>query len=150
MITQPLGPEVNICRDFCHACAFISHACSPFHGCLSQQAMQRFANRFHQQETSYAHAEMIWHRWFDSLTLDISVWQAFTLLLVVLATQHSRSESNAPEKSNTCHQRFLAHFPGHNVFVLLGWKTPTYSLHSTRFRCSSREFKAQHNRVRSN
>jgi hypothetical protein len=32
-----LGPQANVCDDFRHACDFISHVWSPFHGCGSSK-----------------------------------------------------------------------------------------------------------------
>jgi hypothetical protein len=106
-IRQSFGPQVNVWCDFCCPCAFLSHVCSPFHGCRSQQVIH----------------------------------------MVVLAMQHSRSKSHAPENSYTCHQRFPAHFPGHNVFASSDRRIPKYSGHSTGSRCFCREFKAPKNRA---
>jgi hypothetical protein len=64
--------------------------------------------------------------------------------------QHFRLESHAPETSYTCHPRFLNHFSCYSVFVSPGWRIPTHSEHSTRFRYFSGEFKAPKHRVRPN
>jgi hypothetical protein len=40
VMPQSLGPQVNVCDNFRHACAFILHVWSPFHG------MQEFPGKF--------------------------------------------------------------------------------------------------------
>ena len=144
---QPLGPQANVCCDLCYPCAFISHVWSSFHGCLSQQAIPRFTNQFHQPIISHTHVKLLWHRCFHGKTVDRSFWLTFALQLVLLPIQHSRSESHAPEKLYACHhQRLWAHSSGHNTLALSGRRTPTNSEHSTPFRYFSREFKAPKNR----
>jgi hypothetical protein len=148
--TRPLEPQVNVCCDFCHLFAFISHVWSPSHGCRSKQTMQCLQRRFHQPKTFHAHAEVLWDLWFHSRTLDRSVWLAFTLLLVVLATQHSRGESHAPEKLYTRHLSFPTHFSGHGDLALPGWSIPIDSEYSMRFRDFPRESRPSKSRVRPN
>jgi hypothetical protein len=131
-------------------CLCLHFACLvTFSWMRSQHAIQRLRSGFHEPKTSHAHEKMLWHRWFHPKTVDRSVLLAFTLLLIVLAMQHSRGESHAPKTLYTRHPRFPKHFSCHNICVSPGWRIPTHSQHSTRFRYFCAEFKAPNHRVRS-
>jgi len=139
-IPQSLGPQVNGCRNLCDPC--LHFACLVTISWMrSQPAIHGFGSGFYEPETSNAHQKMLCHRWFHPKTVGRSVLLAFTLLLIVLAMQHSRLESHAPKTSYT-RPTFSNHFSGHSVFVSPGWRIPTHSEHSTRFRYFSGEFKA--------
>lgn len=88
--------------------------------------------------------------WFHHSTVHRSVWFAFALLLIMLATQHSRSESHAPEKSYPRHRSFPAHLSDHKDLSSPGWSNPTDSEHSMRFLHLSRETRPSKSRARLN
>ncbi len=44
--TQSLGPQANVCGDFCYACAFISHVWSSFRGCQASKRLSAWGADF--------------------------------------------------------------------------------------------------------
>ena len=70
---------------------------------LRQQAIERLWSGFLEPETSHAHTEMLWHGYFHESSVERSVCRpvflAFTLLLILLAMQHSMGGAHVPEKS---------------------------------------------------
>jgi hypothetical protein len=120
----------------------------------SERVIQRLWCGFHEPEKSHAHTEMVLHGYFHESTVERSVartfFLAFSLLLIVLAMQHSRGEAHALKKSCTCHPRFPTHFCWPFGPYLARLEDPMPWEHSMRFRYFFREFKAQKNQVRSN
>jgi hypothetical protein len=91
---QSLGPPANVLRWFLQ-CVVIKFECLvTFSWTPSQQASQRLWSGFHEPEKSNVDAEMLWHGYFHESTVERSVCRpvflAFTLLLILLAMQHSR------------------------------------------------------------
>lgn len=127
-------------------------ACLVTFSCMPEQASDSaLKERISSTENIIcSHAEMLLHPWLDLVTLIRSVWLALTLLVFVLAIQHSTDEFHAPEQSCTRHQIFGTHFPGHNVFATYDGRVPSNSEHGTRSRYFPREFKIPKNRVPQN
>jgi hypothetical protein len=92
----------------------------------SERAIQRLWSGFHDPETSHAHTEMLEHGYFHERKVERFVARtfllAFTLLLILLAMQHSMGGAHAPGKSYTRHPRFPTHFACHHVLISPGWR----------------------------
>jgi hypothetical protein len=97
---------------------------------------------------------MLWHGDFHESTVERSVartfFLAFTLLLIVLAMQHSRGEVHAPKKSYTRYPRFPTHFAGHDALISPGWRIPMFEdieRDSDIFPKNSRRKKIKYDRI---
>ena len=62
----------------------------------------------------------------------VCLFDRLHVTVAVLALQHSRGGSHAPETLYTCRHRFLAHFPGHNTLVSPGSRIHSDLEHAVR------------------